>query len=57
MTKKELVNFLLTVDKKHIEELVDILTDFGKGRVALNATVKEVLWQIGTVLKSILAQK
>ena len=43
MNKQELVDFLLTVDKKHISELVDILTDFGSGRIALNSTVKNVL--------------
>lgn len=39
----ELVNFLSKLDKKHVNELIDILTDFGKGRVALNSNVKEVL--------------
>lgn len=45
MTKQELIDFLSTVDKQHIDELVDILTDFESGRIALNATVKEVLLQ------------
>lgn len=39
----ELVNFLSTVHKKHIDELIDILTDFGSGRIALNSTVKDIL--------------
>lgn len=43
MTKQELIDFLLTVDKQHIDELVDILTDFGNGRLTLNSTVKNVL--------------
>lgn len=43
MTKQELVNFLLTLDKQHINELVDILTDFSKGRMSLNSSVKDVL--------------
>lgn len=46
MTKQEIINFLSAVDKEHIDELVDILTDSGKGRVALNSTVKNVLlWE------------
>ena len=43
MTRQELVDFLLTVDKQHIIDLVDIITDFGKGRSTLNSTVKDVL--------------
>ncbi|TWV81316.1 hypothetical protein [Moraxella sp. VT-16-12] len=43
MEKQELVDFLLTVDKQYVDELVDILTDFGNGRIALNSTVKDVL--------------
>lgn len=39
----ELVNFLSTVHKEHIDELIDILTDFGSGRIALNSTVKDIL--------------
>lgn len=39
----ELVDFLSNLNKEHIDELIDILTDFGKGRVALNGIVKEVL--------------
>lgn len=46
MTKLELVQFLSTVDKKHIDELVDLLTDNGDGRMVLNSTVKDVLlWE------------
>lgn len=41
--KQDLIDFLSKVDKKHVDELVDILTDFGSGRVALNSTVKDVL--------------
>lgn len=43
MARQELVDFLLTVDKQHIIDLVDIITDFGKGRSTLNSTVKDVL--------------
>ena len=46
MTKtqeSELVEFLSRLNKTHIDELIDILTDFGSGRVALNSTVKDVL--------------
>lgn len=39
----ELVDFLSNIDKSHIDELIDILTDFGSGRIALNSTVKDVL--------------
>lgn len=46
MTKLELVQFLSTVDKKHIDELVELLTDNGDGRMVLNSTVKDVLlWE------------
>ena len=38
-----LVDFLSKIDKSHIDELIDILTDFGSGRIALNSTVKDVL--------------
>lgn len=43
MARQKLVDFLLTVDKQHVSDLVDILTDFGKGRGTLSATVKNVL--------------
>ncbi|MCL9764903.1 hypothetical protein [Neisseria subflava] len=43
MARQELVDFLLTVDKQHIIDLVDIITNFGKGRSTLNSTVKDVL--------------
>ncbi|AIZ79950.1 hypothetical protein [Actinobacillus equuli] len=43
MTKQELVDFLLIVDKQHINELIDIVTDFGKGRLMLSSNVKDVL--------------
>lgn len=43
MARQKLVDFLLTVDKHHVNDLVDILTDFSKGRGTLNATVKNVL--------------
>lgn len=43
MARQKLVDFLLTVDKQHVSDLVDILTDFSKGRATLNATVKNVL--------------
>ena len=43
MARQELVDFLLTVDKQHIIDLVDIITYFGKGRSTLNSTVKDVL--------------
>ena len=43
MARQKLVDFLLTVDKQHVSDLVDILTDFGSGRIALNSTVKNVL--------------
>lgn len=43
MARQELVDFLLTVDKRHIIDLVDIITNFGKGRSTLNSTVKDVL--------------
>lgn len=38
-----LVDFLSNIDKSHIDELIDLLTDFGSGRIALNSTVKDVL--------------
>ncbi|WGE33675.1 hypothetical protein NYR61_09370 [Actinobacillus genomosp. 1] len=43
MTKQELVDFLFTVDKQHINELIDIITDFGTGRLMLSSNVKDVL--------------
>ena len=43
MARQELVDFLLTVNKQHIIDLVDIITNFGKGRSTLNSTVKDVL--------------
>ena len=43
MARQKLVDFLLTLDKQHVSDLVDILTDFGKGRGTLSATVKNVL--------------
>ena len=43
MARQKLVDFLLTVDKRHIIDLVDIVTDFGKGRSTLNSSVKDVL--------------
>ena len=43
MERQELVDFLLTVDKQHVSDLIDIITDFGKGRITLNSTVKNVL--------------
>lgn len=42
-TESKLINFLSKLDKKHVDELIDILTDFGKGRIALNNKVKDVL--------------
>ena len=38
-----LVDFLSNIDKSHIDELIDLLTDFGSGRIALNSAVKDVL--------------
>lgn len=43
MERQELVDFLLTVDKQHVSDLIDIITDFDKGRITLNSTVKNVL--------------
>lgn len=43
MKRQELIDFLLAAEKQHVNDLIDILTDFGKGRVALNSTVKNVL--------------
>ena len=43
MTREKLINFLLTIDRQHVSDLIDIITDFGKGRAALNSTVKDVL--------------
>lgn len=43
MARQKLVDFLLTVDKQHIIDLIDIVTNFGKGRSTLNSTVKNVL--------------
>ena len=43
MARQKLVDFLLTVDKRHIIDLVDIVTDFGNGRSTLNSSVKDVL--------------
>ena len=43
MARQKLVDFLLTVDKSHIIDLVDIVTDFGNGRSTLNSSVKDVL--------------
>lgn len=43
MERQELVDFLLTVDKEHISDLVDIITDNGEGRSSLNSSVQDVL--------------
>lgn len=39
----KLVEFLTKLPKESIDGLIDILTDFGNGRVALNSNVKEIL--------------
>lgn len=40
---KEILDILKKSDRKHIDYLVDVLTDRGNGRVALSSSVKDLL--------------
>lgn len=37
------LNLLLSTDKKHVDYLVDVLTDEGQGRLALSSSIKDLL--------------
>ena len=43
MRQDELVDFLSSLDKKYVDSLIDIITDNGAGRVALDSAVKDFL--------------
>lgn len=43
MTQGELVNFLSKLDKEYIDSLIDVITDNGNGRVALDSAIKDFL--------------
>ena len=43
MRQDDLVDFLSSLDKKYIDSLIDIITDNGAGRVALDSAVKDFL--------------
>ena len=40
---KEILDILKKSDRKHIDYLVDVLTDRGNGRVALSSSVRDLL--------------
>lgn len=40
---ESVLSLLLTTDKKHVDYLVDVLTDEGQGRLALSSSVKNLL--------------
>lgn len=43
MCQDDLVDFLSSLDKKYVDSLIDIITDNGTGRVALDLAVKDFL--------------
>lgn len=43
MSQDDLVVFLSNLDKKYVDSLIDVITDNGNGRVALDSAVKDFL--------------
>lgn len=41
-----ILNLLLATEKKHIDYLVDVLTDDGRGRLALSSSIKHLLLMV-----------
>lgn len=39
----DILNLLKKTDNRHIDYLVDVLTDNGKGRIALSSSIKDLL--------------